>query len=98
MNLHLNCLDLLEPDENYTPQHLHVTGKRYEGEMIVIDNHLYERCSFVDCNFVYAGGPFGFQDCEIDGGFLSPTGAARRFSEIQKFFQENVRNTRVPPY
>jgi hypothetical protein len=94
----MNCLDPFEPDERHTPQYVHLTEQKYEGRMIVVDNHFYERCKFVSCNFVYAGSPFAFQDCELTGGFLSPTGAAHRVVEIEKIFLENARNTPQPLY
>jgi hypothetical protein len=98
MNLTKNCLDLFEPDEQHTPQFVWKKDQSYEGAMIVLDNHLYERCKFVNCNFVYAGGPFGFRDCELSGGYLSPTGTAKRVLEIEQIFLENAKDTPQPLY
>jgi hypothetical protein len=96
MHLTKNYLDPFEPEEGHTPQFVWIKDQPYQGAMIVMDNHLYERCKFVNCNFVYAGGPFGFRDCELTGGYLSPTGAARRVLEIERVFLENARNTPQP--
>jgi hypothetical protein len=87
MRLHLNHLD--EFREDYTPQFCTFSERRYEGDRIAVDNHFYQRCTFVNCNFVYSGGPFGFEDCEVSGGFLSPTGAARNFLELEMAFEQN---------
>jgi hypothetical protein len=94
MRLHLNCLETFS--ETYTPQFLRVHDQSYEGKMVVVDNHLYEDCRFQNCNFLYAGGPFGFDECEIDGGFLSTSGAARSAETLLLIFQELVRQTKGP--
>ena len=54
MVLNLNCLEIFE--EGYTPQFVWVKKESFDGRMIAVDNHLYEKCRFVDCNFVYSGG------------------------------------------
>ena len=98
MDLHLNRLDTFEPDEGYTPQHVHVSKQTYDGRMIVVDNHLYEECRFVNCNFVYSGAPFAFRNCEVEGGYLSLTGAGRRVGDLERIFEENAKNAPGPPY
>src|ERR1700722_9507167 len=80
MILNLNCLEVF--GESYTPEFVWVKDKSFDGQKIVVDNHLYARCKFVDCNFVYSGSPFGFDDCELVGGYLSLTGAGRRVSQL----------------
>jgi hypothetical protein len=98
VEVNLNCLDPYDEDERQTSQFEWVKDQQYEGKMIVVDNHLYEKCKFVNCNFVYAGGPFAFRDCQLTGGCLSPTGAARKVLEFERVFQENLRNTPIPPF
>ena len=79
MRLHLASLDFPEEENHYVPDYLESDGQTFEVQRIQIDNHQFRRCKFVRCTFLYAGGPFGFRDCEIDGDTtLVPTGAAHR--------------------
>jgi hypothetical protein len=98
MHLTMNQLDPYLEEERHTPQFAWIKDQSYEGNMIVIDNHLYERCKFVNCNFVYSGGPFGFRDCELKGGYLSPTGAAKRVLDIEQVFLQNAKETPMAPF
>jgi len=82
--------------ETYTPQVNLIKDQNYEGRMIAVDNHLYERCRFVDCNFLYSGGPFGFANCEVQGGYLSPSGAARNALSLLAIFRELEQQTKGP--
>ena len=73
MRLTLACVDapfeyFREGEElRYTPDYVLVENRVFEGERLVIDNHQYHRCSFQRCTLVYAGGPFGFSECDFDG-------------------------------
>lgn len=92
----LNLLDPLPENQSDTPQFLWVKDHSYEGDMLVLDNHLYERCKFVNVHFVYSGGPFGFRDCDFLGSCLSATGAARRVIEIENLFREILQQSSGP--
>ena len=94
MILNLNCLDGFT--EDYTPQFVWVKNESFEGQKLVVDNHLYDKCRFVDCNLVYSGGPFAFDDCELVRGELSLTGAGHRVSELLVIFQTRERDPMDP--
>jgi hypothetical protein len=84
-------LNFLEPfSEAHTPQFVWVKEQSFDGKKIPIDNHLYEKCRFVDCNFLYSGGPFGFDECDVQGGYLSLSGLARNVAELLAFFREQA--------
>jgi hypothetical protein len=87
--LTLNCIDSPAPEKHYQPEVSMVQGETFETKRIHVDNYQYKNCRFVNCTFVYSGGPFGFLDCELEGSFyLSLTGAARRASELWQVFLE----------
>lgn len=66
-------------ERKYTPDYVLMQNRVFEGERVVIDNHQYHRCSFRRCTLVYAGGPFGFSECEFDADCEPAlTGAAIR--------------------
>lgn len=94
MRLHLNCMEV--GTDEYTPQVRWVKRETFEGKMVPVDNHLYEGCHFVNCNFLYSGGPFGFDECAIEGGFLSLSGAGRNVLGLLTIFQELERKTKGP--
>lgn len=77
----------LVPHGHHGPQWVPVEGKQFENQRIVVDNHQFAHCSFRRCAFLYAGGPFGFLDCEIDvkSGVLLTGAAARGFVLWKKF-------------
>jgi hypothetical protein len=90
MRLHLHCLDT--PDEHYQPQWLTIRDQSFEGKMIPVDNHQYGNCVFLDCHFLYSGGPFGFHECTVDGSALvSLNGPARNGAVFQLAFEEYIR-------
>jgi hypothetical protein len=35
------------------------------GEWVIVDNRHFYNCKFVQCHLVYAGGLFGFYNCEV---------------------------------
>ncbi len=88
MRLHLNFLEAFS--EAYTPQFVWVKEQSFEGKKIPIDNHFYEKCQFANCNFLYSGGPFAFDECDVEGGYLSISGAARNVVELLAFFREQA--------
>ena len=99
MRLHLECIDWPNPDKDYQPEFSVIQNEKFEQKRIHVDNHQYGNCRFLDCTFVYSGGPFGFHDCEVEGDFyLAMTGAARRASELLQCFQEYDRSRPKPLY
>ena len=96
MRLHLACLDWPEPEKEYQLEFSQVEGQTFSGR-VHVDNRQYKNCRFVNCTFVYSGGPFGFADCQVEGDFLlGLTGAAYRSLEFWQQFEEYGR-TRMPP-
>lgn len=78
MRLHLASIDFPEEENHYKPDWIESKDKTFE-DRIQIDNRQFRRCKFVRCTFLHAGGPFGFDECEIDDDtILVPTGAAHR--------------------
>ena len=91
MRLHVNELDWPDEEKGYQPELSLVQGEVFETQRIHVDNHQYEKCRFVNCVFVYSGGPFGFAHCEVEGDFLLRlTGAARRAQELWKVFAGHI--------
>ena len=83
MRLHLASLDF--PEKDYTPDYIQDDGKKFEGVRLLIDNHQFRNCKFLRCTMIYSGGPFGFDECEIDGSTtLVLTGAAHRAALLWK--------------
>lgn len=79
MRLHLASLDFPEKDNHYIPDYVESDTLTFEGDRIQIDNHQFLNCTFVRCTFLHAGGPFGFDECEIDDDTtLVSTGPAHR--------------------
>lgn len=77
MRLHLASLDF--PEQEYTPDYVQSKDLTFEVQRIQIDNHQFRNCKFVRCTFLHAGGPFGFDECEIDDDtILVSTGPAHR--------------------
>jgi hypothetical protein len=37
-----------------------IKDKRFERESVEVDNRHFEGCTFIECTFVYRGGPFNF--------------------------------------
>jgi hypothetical protein len=98
MRLHLECIDWPEPGSGYQPEFVQIQDQSYECKRVPVDNHQYKNCVFENCTFVYSGGPFGFQDCEVRGDYsLGLTGAAHRSEELWTQFQEHLRKV-TPPY
>jgi len=85
--LNLNQIDLQPSDYEKTHRLYEfgmVKGKRCEGTRIFVDNHQYEDCEFVNCNFVHSGGHFAFANCTLKGTCVySPTGPA--YKALQMF-------------
>jgi hypothetical protein len=99
MRLHLGCLDSAEPENGYQPEFSPREGETYDTKRIHIDNHYYTNCRFVKCTFVYSGGPFAFDECELEGGFrLALTGSARRTALLAAIFQEYDKTIPKPLY
>ena len=89
MRLHLNCVDWPDPEKQYQPEYSKIENQIFQTQRVHVDNHQYGHCRFVNCTFVYSGGPFGFYECQIEGGFyFAPTGSARRTVELALFFRE----------
>jgi hypothetical protein len=89
MRLDLECIDWPDEKKGYQPEFDEIEGQTFETKRIHVDNHQYGNCRFVNCTFVYSGGPFGFHNCELEGDFyLALTGSARRAAELWKQFQE----------
>jgi hypothetical protein len=87
MKLHLQNIDFPDPDKQYQPEFSTVENETFDTRRIHVDNHQFGSCRFVNCTFVYSGGPFGFHECEVEGDFLfSATGSARRAVELFQFF------------
>lgn len=77
--LHLASLDFPEGDNHYVPDYVQSQDLTFEVQRIQIDNHQFRNCKFVRCTFLHAGGPFGFDECEIDDDtILVSTGSAHR--------------------
>lgn len=99
MRLHLECIDWPDPEKHYQPEYDQIEGQTFETKRIHVDNHQYGKCRFVNCTFVYSGGPFGFHECELEGSFyLALTGAAHRSSELWKQFQDYEKTRPKLPY
>ncbi len=67
------------------------------GEWVIVDNRHFYNCKFVQCHLVYAGGLFGFYNCEV--GFevvLSLTGAAKRGQVLFDAFNKDIENVPIP--
>lgn len=95
MRLHVACLDF--PEGDYQPQWITIRDQSFEGKMIPVDNHQYGNCVFLNCHFLYSGGPFGFHECTLDGTvLLGMAGAAQRTSIFWRQFQEQMRRTTPP--
>ena len=98
MRLHLASLDWPEPENGYQPDFSKAEGRTYETQMVHVDNSQFHQCRFVNCTFLYSGGPFGFSECEVEGEVrLSLTGAAHRALLLWSALQEQVRR-QTPPY
>ena len=79
MILNLVSLDILELENQYVPDYVQDENRTFETVRVLIDNHQFRNCKFSHCTLLHAGGPFGFRDCEIDGGtILVSTGSAHR--------------------
>ncbi|SRR5258708_32727068 len=92
MKLHLECLDVPEPENGYQPEFFTILGQKYEAKRIAVDNHQYAECTFTNCTFVYSGGPFGFRGCEVQGDcYVALTGAAWRANKFWQQFQDHIR-------
>jgi hypothetical protein len=92
MRLHLEAIDY--PTDDYQPEFETIEGKTFEGSRVLVDIRQFGNCRFVDCTFVYSGGPFGFSECELEGQcILSPTGSAHRMRQLLEPFRElSLRN------
>ena len=65
--------------ERYYPDFDAFENQTFENDRIVVDNRQFRNCKFRACNLVYAGGMYGFVDCEFDAQTsLSLTGSAAR--------------------
>ena len=85
MRLHLALLDLSDREIGFQAEWVQVSDRRFEDERVAVDNHQFGRCSFLHCNLIYSGGPFGFSECEIDAeSILSLTGPAWRAAKLLK--------------
>jgi hypothetical protein len=88
MRLHLASIDAPEPENGYYPDYIQGKDQTLHGR-VLIDNHQFQNCTFERCTLVYSGGPFGFDECEIDGETtLVLTGAARRARLLWKALEE----------
>jgi len=99
--LHLNQIDL-QPSDYEETRRLYefemVKGKKYEGQRIFVDNHQYEDCEFLNCNFVHSGGHFAFANCTVKGSCVySPTGAAYKALRMFHALQPQL-GFGIPPY
>jgi hypothetical protein len=67
------------------------------GEWVIVDNRHFYNCQFVRCHLVYAGGLFGFYNCEVGWeAVLSLTGAAKRGQVISDAFTRDMEDVPVP--
>jgi hypothetical protein len=72
-------VDLEYGGKKHIPDYVLIQDQNFEGKRLVIDSHQYAHCSFRRCTVVYAGGPFGFFECEFDGYCVAAlTGGAIR--------------------
>lgn len=79
MRLHLASIDHDEPENHYRPDYVQAEDQVFQTKRVQIDNHQFRRCKFLACTFLHAGGPFGFDECDIDDdSTLVSTGAAHR--------------------
>ncbi len=89
MRLHLASLDFPEREFGYVPDYIQDENRTFDTERVLIDNHQFRNCKFVRCTFVYSGGPFGFDGCEIDASTtLVLTGSAHRAAILWKAFAD----------
>jgi hypothetical protein len=72
-----------------SPDYEVIEGHQFVGERVVLDNRQFHQCTFQGCNMIYAGGPFGFSDCDVGSNCgLSLTGGAARGHALWKLIQE----------
>jgi hypothetical protein len=89
MRLQLVSIDAPEPENGYYPDYIQDKDQTFHVQRVLIDNHQFQNCKFEACTFVYSGGPFGFDECTIDGETtLVLTGAARRARLLWKALEE----------
>jgi hypothetical protein len=87
VELTLNCIDVPDPEKKYQPEFSMIQNEVFERKRVHVDNHQYKNCRFLDCTFVYSGGPFGFLDCKLEGEYyLALTGSAHRVRELHTEF------------
>lgn len=52
-------------------------GETFQGERVELDHHIYERCTFVGCEFIYRGEtPARLADCRVEDAELTLEGPA----------------------
>ena len=55
-----------------------VYNKTKANETVVIDEHYFVHCTFNNCNIVYCGGEFGWDQCQFNNCRITIQGAATR--------------------
>jgi len=63
-----------------------VYNKTKSNETVVIDDHYFVRCTFNQCNIVYCGGEFGWDQCQFTNCRISIQGAASRVVAFMNLF------------
>ncbi len=93
--LDLNFLETIDLEGDYKPQFVLIQDKNFEREKVPIDNFQFVNCHFQSCVFLYAGGPFRFSECRLDGetGYLNLIGAAYRTMRLLKLYREHMQST-----
>lgn len=52
-------------------------GETFQDERVELDHHIYERCTFVGCEFIYRGEtPARLADCRVEDAELTLEGPA----------------------
>src|SRR5262249_11844635 len=96
MRLNIEWIDWPVQEKHYQPEFSLVEGQTFETERVHVDNHQYGKCRFVNCTFVYSGGPFGFHECEVEGDFYLALTGARRSADLSKIFHEYAQTGKLP--
>jgi hypothetical protein len=55
-----------------------VSDQTFEKVTVQLDDRMYLRCRFVECDLMYGGGDFHLEDCSLDRCTLKPFGSAAR--------------------
>lgn len=66
---------------------IHVEGQTFgPGAIVLMDDKYFTRCRFDGCTLTYAGGDFGWMDCEFGQVQINFAASAERAMNFARIF------------